>query len=905
LKNINTPKLANSSIRLGPLNGQAYQLSPNNIAAQLGTNTKTGLSQFEAKNRLSTYGPNRISAVRETPWWVVLLGQFWSPLVGVLVAAAGLSYWFGEREESWAILAVILLNALIGFIMEWSARRTMRALRDLGSHRAGVYRDGQLMDIDAKELVLGDLITLEAGALVPADARLLQQTNLSIDESILTGESTSVSKASDELSGDLLVSDRRNMVSQGTIVSRGNALALVTATGDDTELGRLVQITGLGETATSPLDQKLARLSHRLIWLTLGITGVVLVLGLYEGNDFYFVTKTAIALAVAAIPEGLPVVATLTLAIGMVRLAHRQVVVKTLSAVETLGQTQILIIDKTGTLTENRLEVSGVSLNSSDHSGNSLPSYTPADETRPPVISATIEMLLNVSILCNNAEVINYEKKVKNGNVGDPLEIALLKYATAQGKNSKAVRDNWPRVREVPFSSESGMMATHHKTIKDNLSGLVCIKGAPGVVLARCDYALAADGQQVNLNAELWRAEAETLAGRGLKVLAFAYREGPADGDDFARGLTLLGLISFWDPPRAGIRQAIDDCQAAGIRVVMATGDHPATARNIGLRTGLIDDDGAEVVTGDELARSQVQGTVNEAPKATIYARVTPEQKLTLLSRFQQAGFVVGMAGDGVNDAPAIRRADIGIAMGEGGSDAAKEAADLILQDNSFIAIVEAIRRGRGIFDNIRLFVVYLLSCNLSELLIIGASFVVDFTTPLLPLQILFLNMITDVFPALALGFTETGEDVLSRPPRTSEEGFLNPTAWREIGTYALVICVVILAGAYLAQGLLDYSTQDNNNLTFYTLLSAQLWHVFSLPNAESSLFNNTVTKNKYVWLAILLCLGLTVVAYAITNVRDMLKLEPITNWLTVIIPLLLGATPVLIIRLLKKVGLL
>jgi Ca2+-transporting ATPase len=832
------------------------------------------------------------------------MGQFWSPLVGVLAIAAGLSYWYGELKESLAVLAVIMLNALIGFAMEWSARRTMKALRDLSSHRAAVYRNGLLVDINAEELVPGDLINLEAGMLVPADARLIRQANLSVNESVLTGESSSVSKVTDQLSGQLVVGDRRNIIYQGTIVSRGNALALVTATGDETELGHLVHITSVTGSGKSPLDQKLASLSLRLIWLTLGIAGVVLLLGLYKGNDIYTVIKTAIALAVAAIPEGLPVVATLTLAIGMVRLARHRVVVKTLSAVETLGQTQILMIDKTGTLTENRLEVSGVSLNQSDRSGNSIPSYSP--KTKAPLLTSPAhEELLKVAILCNNAEVVDVRKSGPNASVGDPLEIALLRYAIGEGKAPKVVRANWPRIRENPFSSESGMMATLHRESKDERSGLVCVKGAPGVVFASCNRALSADGEQVELNIEQFRAEAETLAGQGLKVLAFACRTAEDQEEDLARGLTLLGLVSFWDPPRAGIRQAIDDCQTAGIRVVMATGDHPATARNIGLRTGLIDDVGALVVTGKELARPQVHRTDNEAPKANIYARVTPEQKLSLLARFQQAGFVVGMAGDGVNDAPAIRRADIGIAMGEGGTDAAKEAADLILQDNSFTAIVEAIRHGRGIFDNIRLFVVYLLSCNLSELLIIGASFMVDFATPLLPLQILFLNMVTDVFPALALGFTETGEDVLRRPPRTREEGFLDLAAWRAIGIYAAVICIVVLSGAYFAQYLLAYSTRESRNLIFFTLLSSQLWHIFSLPKARSSVFNNVITNNKYVWLAILICLGLTWLVYALPSARDMLGLTAIRGWVTIAVPFFLGLIPVLVIRLLKATGLL
>ena len=887
-----------------PASKPVYQLSGEAVVTQFSSNAKTGLSQDEARNRLNKFGPNRISIVRKKPWWKILMRQFWSPLVSVLLVAAGLSYLYGELKESLAIFAVIVLNALIGFTMEWSARRTMNSLRDLSSHRAAVYRNGLLIDINAEELVPGDLISLEAGILVPADARVLRQVNLSVNESVLTGESTSVSKVTAPLSGQLLVSDRRNIAYQGSIVSRGNALALVTATGDDTELGHLVRITSTGESVKSPLDKKLARLSHRLIWFTLAIAGIILLIGLYKGNDLFLVIETAIALAVAAIPEGLPVVATLTLAIGMVRLARHRVIVKTLSAIETLGQTQVLMIDKTGTLTENQLEVSGVTFSYSNPSGSSVTKHLPANKTTSSETFAALEILLQVAVLCNNAEVADVVETGHNGSVGDPLEIALLRYATDQGKDSKAMRANWTRVRENPFSSESAMMATLHKETKHKHSELVCVKGAPGIVLERCDHALSADGKHIELDIEQYRAEAETLAGRGLKVLAFAYRKAESDEEDLARGLTLLGLVSFWDPPRLGIRQAIEDCQTAGIKIVMATGDHPATARNIGLRTGLIEDADAVVITGKELARSQVQGMDKEALKTTIYARVTPEQKLELLSSYQQAGYVVGMAGDGVNDAPAIRRADIGIAMGEGGTDAAKEAADIILKDNSFTGIVEAIRQGRGIFDNIRLFVVYLLSCNLSELLIIGASFVVDFATPLLPLQILFLNMVTDVFPALALGFTKTGKDVLHRPPRTREEGFLDFAAWRAIGIYAAVICIVVLSGTYLAHDPLAYSTRESNNLIFYSLLSAQLWHVFSLPKAESSVFNNTITNNKYVWFAILICLGFTWLAYALPTVRIMLGLETTGGWITVALPLFLGLIPVLIIRLLKVTGL-
>jgi Ca2+-transporting ATPase len=813
----------------------AHALTVSELAQRLTSSPETGLATAEVARRQNVYGPNRVPLDSGPAWWSLLLRQFWSPLVAVLVLAAGLSYWFDEPVNTWAIVVVLLLNAAIGFAMDWQARRTVDALRQLSEHHATVVRAGRVVNIAAKEVVPGDLIQLEAGQRVPADARLTVQHDLRVDESSLTGESGTVAKHTDPLAEKTAPADRRNTVFSGTIVSRGNATALVTAIGTGTELGHSLGLMQTVETADTPLERKLTGLTHRLIYLTLLLGAVISALGYYRGMGIYSVAETAIALAVAAIPEGLPVVATITLAIGMSRLARREIVVKALRAVETLGETQVLIVDKTGTLTENRLTVTEI--------------VGVADEQAE-------KFLLRAVTLCNTATLSASDEQT---GVGDPLEIALLRYATDRGVRVGECRSKYPKLDEHPFSSATQYMATLHREEADGPSNRVYVKGAPEVVLERC----------VGLSAaEDWQERAATASAAGLKVLAIADRDGGERGEDFATDLRLLGLVYFSDPPREDVHEAVTRFRRAGIRVIMATGDHPQTARSIAHATGLIDDPSAPVRTGNQL----VPDTSGE--ESDVYARVTPAQKLELLHGLQRRGHVVAMVGDGVNDAPALRQADIGVAMGEGGTEAAREAADLVLRRNALGGIVEAVRQGRGIFDNIRQFVVYLLSCNLAEILVVGGSFFLPGISPLLPLQILFLNLLTDVFPALALGYTRSGEEVLDRPPRPTGEGILTGRHWRSILIYALLIAAFVLSAGHLAVGVLGLPAEATGSLVFLTLFFAQLWHVLSLPDHLTTHFAAPILHNRVLGGAVLFCILLAVAAYAWPVSRSLLGLE-------------------------------
>jgi Ca2+-transporting ATPase len=863
----------------------AWQFSPEAVARQLGTDLQKGLSPSLARQRLQQYGPNELNLYRPTPLFVVFLRQFTSPLVWVLAVAGGLAYGFGEWLEGTAILAVILINAAIGFFMERQAIRSMEALRQLALMGAKVYRGGQLQRINATELVPGDLVFLEAGDVIPADARILEPQQLEVKEAALTGESTPIAKQPDPQPMETVLADRRNMLFKGTIVVRGNTRAIVTATGQQTELGRISHLAHTAEKASTPLEKKLQRLGQRLLWLMGVLILPVLLIGLLQGRDLYLMVKTAVALGIAAMPEGLPIVATIALARGMLRLARHQVVVKNLNAVETLGETQVIFTDKTGTLTENQLTV------------DQLVYAQDMGDTAP-----AAQQLVKVAVLCNNAALNHQSGAVQQ--VGDPLEVALLAFARDQGEDPEALRQQFPRLREIPFDSDTKMMGTLHENATAG-NYLVCLKGAVEVVLPESDHFLTAGGKQKLVNHSYWTQLADELSANGLRTLALAYSEIEEPEDAFLHNLILIGLIGFLDPPREEVKAAIATCQSAGIKVIMVTGDHPETARHIAYRTGLTDEAQSPTLHGralnaldssDPAARQQVLAT-------RVFARVTPAQKLDLVRTYQEEGAIVGMLGDGINDAPALKKADIGIAMGQRGTEAAKEVADLVLKNDAFTSVVLAIKQGRGIFQNIRYFAVYLLSCNLGEILVVATASLANLVMPLLPLQILFLNMVTDVFPALALGVNKEGADVMQHPPRDSREPIINPAMWRAIVVYALGLTLPVMGMLVFAVFYLEASAGVANNLTFYTLILAQLWHVFNLPSYRQSFFRNEITQNRFIWLAILLCILLVGLAYAIPILREVLQLEPIPwNWLILVVPFSL--LPIFFVQLFKRLRL-
>lgn len=802
---------------------------------------------------------------------------------------------FGEWVEGLAIITVILLNALIGAFMEIQAKRSMDALKKLSQKTARVIRDGAVRNIPSRSVVPGDIIYVEAGDIIAADARLLEMHNLAVNESALTGESMQVSKSVDPIRKKVPLGDRRNMLFNGTMVTRGNAHAVVTDTGQKTELGKIAALTQSAEKESTPLEKKLNVLSRKMIWLTLVLGACILVIGLLQGRPTFLMIETTIALAIAAIPEGLPVVATIALARGMLRLARHNVIVKKLSAVETLGETDVLCTDKTGTLTENQMLPERICLFEHEltvqHARDGMSLESSGN------IQGILDLLAKVAVLCNNAELDDSE------GIGDPLEVALLKLFLPFHGSLPILRSKYERIREIPFDSQTKWMATLHRDSVDN-QFLVAAKGALEVIIPRCKWVLSEQGVQPLDDPQNWLSIGEDLASRGLRLLAFCYQHTKEDREDFFEmDAVFLGFVAFLDPPRSDVPEAIRQFQKAGIEVIMLTGDHLATARNIAEKTSLITDPQAEGMQGDVLEDLEKGPfSPSDLMKVKVFARVSPTQKLKLIEFYQKEGKTVAMTGDGANDTPALKKSDIGIAMGKRGTEAAREVADLVLEDDRLHSIVTAIKQGRGIFENIRYFVKYLLSCNLSELLVVSIAFFTNMTTPLLPLQILFINMVTDVFPALALGMNREEDKVMENPPRPRNEPIITRGMWTSIVVYAIVISVSTLGALYFATYYLQLGRQLTNNFAFYALILAQLWHVFNLAHIDESFIFNAITKNGYIWLAIIICIVIVWVAYSIPVSMTVLNLAPFPAEYLLYI-LAFSLLPIVVIRFLKRLN--
>lgn len=870
---------------------QPHHISVERTLQILQSDPERGLSREEVARRQKKYGRNVLETVRQRSLWQILFTQLFNPLVAVLGFAAALSFAFSEWLEGVAILIVILINTAIGFYMEWQAQHSMEALRKLSQTFVNVFRDGRRQRLSSEELVPGDLIYLEAGDVVPADARLIEEVNLSVSEAALTGESSGVSKDTGELPAETQLADRKNLVFKGTTIVRGNARALITATGAHTQLGEIAKLTQEASKAVTPLEKRLSKLSQKLIWISIVLAAMVMVIGLVQGREPLLMIETAIAMAIAAIPEGLPVVATIALARGMLRLARQQVIVKKLSAVETLGETEIIFTDKTGTLTENRMEVETLVM---DIDGATRSNGSP--QSPPP--DSMLDYFHKVAVLCNNAVLAKGED---GQSIGDPLEAALLEYVGLKEDQVKHLREQYPRLKEIPFDSDAKMMATLHRDT-DGSGYLVCVKGAIEVLLENSASVLGKNGPVPLANVHGWQQESDRLAALGLRTLAFAYRESDRAEENFCRDLTFLGLVGMVDPPREEVPAAIDTCRKAGIRVIMVTGDHPETARYIALQTGLVDSGQAQTVIGRRLAEAEHKDSqlTEEILASNVFARVTPAQKLTLINIFQENGYTVGMTGDGVNDTPALKKSDIGIAMGKRGTEAAKEVADIVLEDDAFTSIVMAIRQGRGIFENIRYFVIYLLSCNLSELLVVALAFFSNLATPLYPLQILFINMLTDVFPALALGMNKEGKGIMQKPPRSKQDAIITPRIWRAIGGYSVALTLGPISALVFATYYLHESAAVANNYAFYTLVLSQLLHLFNLAGPRQSFFRNEITTNRFIWYAIVLCLAIMVIAYSFPIVREVIYMQAF-EWEMLMWVGLFSLMPVAVVQLVKR----
>tara|TARA_Y100001980_G_scaffold45816_2_gene27242 strand:+ start:21526 stop:24123 length:2598 start_codon:yes stop_codon:yes gene_type:complete len=837
-----------------------------------------GLTQDKVETRLRTYGKNELNPQKKTPLPILFIRQFKNSIVLLLFVAAVISALFQDYTEAVAILAVIIINAIIGFILEAQAINSMEALKKMDKLTVVVVRENKPLEIDARNLVPGDIMVLESGNLVAADARIIESPHLETNESVLTGESVPVIKDPDEiLAENTILADRVNMVFKGTSITKGNAKAIVTSTGLSTEMGLISEMVEQAQKDEIPLNKKLNVFSKKLIWLTIIIIIPFFVIELLRGNDTHLILETAIALAVAAIPEGLPIVATISLAKGMLRLANSNVIVKKLAAVETLGETDIIITDKTGTLTENQLKVEKTDLASGQSAG-------------------TLDL---VAVLCNNASLSEGGE-----SIGDPVEIALLKYV-ADKDNQLILKtlNQWKEINEKPFDSTTRYMANLYVSDEGHL---VTAKGSPAEILELCPNIESPNGS-VPLTGQIldqWHKKTHDLSAEGLKVLGFAYKRLPSATENYATDLTFLGLVGFMDPPRPEVSNSIAACHEAGIKVVMATGDHPETARSIAHQIGLVAP-GKEtnVLHGKDLLSKDLSASPDLIEATQIFSRVTPEQKLNLIDFYQKKGFVVGMTGDGVNDAPALKKADIGIAMGKRGTQVAEEASDMVLQDDSFSSIVEAIKQGRTIFRNIKNFIIYLLSCNLTEIMVVAIAAFSNLSLPLLPLQILFLNLVTDVFPALALGMGEGNPLIMKARSKDPDEAILSKKNWISIVTYSSVMTICILAVFYYGSVHLKYDEVTSNNIAFFTLAFAQLWHPFNLIGRQDNILKNEIVSNLHLWMAILFCAGLLIATYLVPFMQEILQISHLSsiNW-----TFILGASiaPLLIIRIMKKINL-
>ncbi|MDP3557751.1 MAG: cation-translocating P-type ATPase [Bacteroidota bacterium] len=845
------------------LNINPHAIEPEAVLTALQSDAANGLTSAEAQKRLKN-GANKIEAKKDKSIWLIFLSQFKSPIVWLLIFAAGLSFYFGELLDGIAILIVILINALIGFYMEYQAERSMNALKKLSAVPAKVQRDGKLEEINAEEIVPGDIIYIEAGDMIPADGRIFKASQVQIDESALTGESLPVEKQTDKLNADTTLAERTNMLYKGTYSTKGNGYMVVTTTGMDTELGNIARMVQSADQAATPLEKKLENFSKKLIWITVALVVIIFVAGLLNGQKFLEMLETSIALAVAAIPEGLPIVATMALAQGMMKMAKYNVIVKKLSAVETLGGTNVICTDKTGTLTQNKIVVNKI--------------VTTADNAE------ALEIINRIAVLCNTAELQSSNGSVKE--IGDPLETGLLKFAEKNSINIQSYRTKYPKLKEEPFSSETKIMATLHK---DQGSSTTYAKGASEELLLRCNRILEKDGIK-ELNAEnrtLWIKKAEELANSGLRVIAGAYNPSASAEGGLSVNLVFVGLFGMIDPPREEVFEAIKECKTAGIKVIMITGDHPATAKNIAVKLGIADNGNFKAMVGKEM-KDYEHLTAKEKTSwmdTQVFARVSPKQKLDLIAVLQEGKNIVGMTGDGVNDAPALKKADIGIAMGLRGTQVSQEVADMVLKDDSFSSIVIAIKQGRIIFENIRKFVIFLLSCNLSELLVIATASVFNLHFQLFALQILFINIITDVLPALALGVTEGSNEIMQRPPRNMNEPIIDKKRWIAIFFYSITIGAVSVGAVFFSHLTVHNTETWNpelcNNILFFSLIFSQLLHVFNMGNG-TSFFNSEVFRNKYVWGAIVLSVIILLGVYAIEPVRKVLSIYEMSvyDWL-------------------------
>ena len=879
-----------------------YKGSLNEVIKKHETDAKRGLSSSEALNRLEKYGPNAIESSNKKSLAKKIIEQIVDPMVILLIVAAIVSAFTGDVVECVIIIAIVVINAIMSIIQEGKAEDSVAALQKMSSPEATVIRDGQRKHVKAEELVPGDIVVLETGDIIPADMRLIESSNLKIDESSLTGESVAVEKdANFTTNEDVGIGDRENYVHSSSIVTYGHGIGLVATTGEDTEIGKIATSLDQVEEKETPLQKQLKKLSKVLALLVIVVCIAVFGLGYLRGGDDLLETfMVAVSLAVAAIPEGLTAVVTIVLSIGMNRMAERKAIVKNLLSVETLGSTTVICSDKTGTLTQNEMTITKVFTNDEEFEVEGS-GYKPEGDIRnanKEVIGedGQIELLMTIASLCNDANLTREGEEYKI--TGDPTEGAMLTFSEKWNINQENLNEKHPRIEEIPFDSTRKMMTTFHE-----MDGkyYAFTKGAPDVIMSHSSQILE-NGEMVDFDdakRKIYSDKNNDLASQALRVMAYAFR--PLDTldqdlttENIEKDMIFVGLTGMIDPPRPEAKAAVAECHASGIDVIMITGDYFETALAIAKELGIASSRD-QAMQGSEL-NDKTEEEIREIVKTKrIFARVSPENKVQLVKALEANDNVVAMTGDGVNDAPAIKNADIGVSMGITGTDVAKDASDMILVDDNFATIVNAVEEGRVIFSNIKKFVSFLLSCNIAEVLIVFLSILMGLPSPLTPIQLLWLNLVTDAFPALALGVEPAEPGLMEEPPRDPRESIISGDVRTNLISQSIFITIAVLASYIIGlKWIFPDSIEGAHTMVFATLITSELLRAFSVRSTKYTLKELGFTSNPHLIKAVILSFALLLVVMYVPVLRDLFEVVSFTwEWIPVLalalIPLVFG----------------
>lgn len=835
-----------------------------------------GLTDREAILRLKKYGPNEPVKQQKRNDLIIFLTQFQNPLVYLLIFAAVITYFLKHNLDTIIIMVIVFFNALIGYFQEKKAEKSMEALKKLISLKARVIRDNEKEEISALELVPGDIVVIEEGMKISADIRLIESENLKIDESTLTGESIPVHKKIGLIKNETPLADRTNMLFAGTVVSTGHGLGVVVETAGHTELAQIAEEVITAKEEITPLHKKLAQFSRKLLLITILVCLAIFLIGAFQGLDIIEMFLTTVAAAVSIIPEGLPAVISITLAVGVYRMAQRKAIIRKLTAVETLGSVTVIAADKTGTLTHNQMTLEKIFVNKEliQVSGEGYQpegEFTLGEKKLKVKNQLELKKFLNLAVLCNNASLIekNQEWKI----LGDPTEGSLIVAAAKAGYHKEELNKKFPRLDEIPFQSETRFMATLHQ---DKIEGknLIAVKGTMEKILASSPF-IFHQGKIKKLTAQEKRkilTESQEQSLQAYRILAIAFKEVPKIKEKLLQkdiaDLIFVGFCDLEDPPREEAIEAVKSCQEAGIRTIMITGDYPATAKAIAQKLAIAEES-STVISGEELAKMSARQLKETITNVSVYARMTPEMKLKIVETLEEEGEIVGVTGDGVNDAPILKRSDVGIAMGQGGTDVAREASDMVLVDNNFATIVGAIEEGRTIFQNIRRAVFFLLSTNAGEALILFVSLLMGLPLPLTAVQILWINLITDSTGCLALAREPKHVEVMKFKPRSPEEGILTKiTNWR----IALVAMVMLLGtmSLYYAEIQAGASMERARTIAFITMAVFQILNILNSRSLKTSIFGLKPFSNPYVTASFILMIILTIITVQIEFFRDL-----------------------------------